>query len=52
MAAHMLALAREPALAGRLGAAAATRVRASFDQERQIARLWAVIDGARRGAAQ
>ncbi len=43
MAAHMLALARDPALAARLGARARERVLAIYASERSIARLWRVV---------
>jgi glycosyltransferase involved in cell wall biosynthesis len=46
MAAAMLALARDPALAGLMGAAAAGHIRASFAQPAQLARLWAIIGAA------
>jgi glycosyltransferase involved in cell wall biosynthesis len=48
MAAHMLALAADPALAGRLGRGAAERAAACYSQEKLLGRLWAVIDAARR----
>ncbi|MEI8307581.1 MAG: glycosyltransferase [Chloroflexales bacterium] len=47
MAEAMLTLARDPALAGRMGAAAADRARVHFDQRTQLNRLWAILDAAR-----
>ncbi|MEI7769492.1 MAG: glycosyltransferase, partial [Chloroflexales bacterium] len=52
MARAMLALAREPALAGRMGAAAAEHARAHFDQRVQLDRLWAILDVARRAGVR
>ncbi len=52
MAEAMLALARDPAMAGRMGASAANRICANFDQRGQLARLWAVIDAARRSGGR
>jgi colanic acid/amylovoran biosynthesis glycosyltransferase len=48
MAAAMLRLAQEPALAGELGSKAAQRARAEFEQHQQIARLWSIITEAMR----
>lgn len=52
MAAAMLDLARDPQLAGRMGAAAAARVREHFAQPAQLGRLWAILDAARRPEAR
>jgi glycosyltransferase involved in cell wall biosynthesis len=43
MAAHMLSLARDPALAGRLGRAARERVSTRFSMERSIGRLHEIL---------
>jgi colanic acid/amylovoran biosynthesis glycosyltransferase len=43
MAEYMLRLARDPALAGSLGAAARERVRAEFSMRRSISNLWDII---------
>jgi colanic acid/amylovoran biosynthesis glycosyltransferase len=44
MATHMVAILRDPALAGRLGSAARAHVREHFSMERSIERLWNVIE--------
>jgi glycosyltransferase involved in cell wall biosynthesis len=46
MAEHMLRLAREPELAGRLGQAARRRICAHFTMDQSIAKLWSIIEGA------
>jgi colanic acid/amylovoran biosynthesis glycosyltransferase len=46
MAAAMLRLARDPALAAQLGQRAAARISSEFAQNQQIDRLWAVIAAA------
>ena len=43
MAEHMIQLAREPELAGRLGCAARKRIQAEFPMEKSINRLWMQI---------
>lgn len=48
MAAHMLSLTRSPLLAAQLGRRAAEHIRTSYNQHRQLARLWEVLDAARR----
>lgn len=50
MARHMLALAEQPALAGRLGARAASHIRANFSQKQQLSRLRALLAGVWREA--
>jgi glycosyltransferase involved in cell wall biosynthesis len=45
MSQQMLELARHPDVAGRLGAAAADRVRRHFTSEISISRLWSIIEG-------
>jgi glycosyltransferase involved in cell wall biosynthesis len=52
MARAMAALAGDPALAGRMGAAAAARAREHFDQVAQLGRLWAILDDARRAGGR
>jgi glycosyltransferase involved in cell wall biosynthesis len=47
MAERMLRLAREPALASRLGASGRRRVQAGFTMERSLAGLWAILEAAR-----
>ncbi len=49
MARHMLRLARDPVLAGELGAAARLRVSAEFSQSGSLARLWEIISACLRG---
>ena len=44
MASHMLRLARDPALAGKLGQAARRRIQASFSREQSFGRLWTIIE--------
>jgi colanic acid/amylovoran biosynthesis glycosyltransferase len=52
MAAHMSALARDAALAGRVGRAARRRVEEHFTMERSLSNLWAIIEScAARGRA-
>jgi colanic acid/amylovoran biosynthesis glycosyltransferase len=53
MAAHLVRLARDPGLAGRMGRAARRRVEGHFTMERSLARLWSIIEScaARGGAA-
>lgn len=48
MAAGMLRLAREPALAADLGRNARNRIEANFSMRRSIDNLWSIIDGCRR----
>jgi glycosyltransferase involved in cell wall biosynthesis len=48
MAGHMLRLAQDPELAGRLGRAARERVAADFSLPRSIDRLWGIIEQAIR----
>jgi colanic acid/amylovoran biosynthesis glycosyltransferase len=45
MAAHMVAVLRDAAFAGRLGAAARRHVGEHFSMDRSIERLWRVIEG-------
>jgi glycosyltransferase involved in cell wall biosynthesis len=47
MAERMLRLARDPALASRLGASGRRRVQAGFTMERSLAGLWAILEAAR-----
>jgi glycosyltransferase involved in cell wall biosynthesis len=51
MARAILALARDPALAGALGRRARAHVAAHFSLDASIARLWEAIEAARRRAA-
>lgn len=44
MADHMVAVLRDPSLAGRLGEAGRQHVRANFSMNRSIERLWKVIE--------
>ncbi|HWW75009.1 MAG TPA: glycosyltransferase [Pyrinomonadaceae bacterium] len=44
MAAHMLGLARDAGLAGRMGRAARLRATENFSMERSIGNLWAIIE--------
>jgi glycosyltransferase involved in cell wall biosynthesis len=44
MTSHMLRLARDPALAGKLGQAARRRIQASFSKEQSYAHLWTIIE--------
>ncbi|HJQ32276.1 MAG TPA: glycosyltransferase [Pyrinomonadaceae bacterium] len=44
MAAHMLSLARDAELAGRMGRAARARATENFSMERSIGNLWAIIE--------
>ena len=44
MAAHMLSLARDAELAGRMGRAARVRATENFSMERSIGNLWAIIE--------
>jgi glycosyltransferase involved in cell wall biosynthesis len=46
MAAAMLQLTRDPALAGRLGKAARERIAAEFSLDRSIDNLWAIVETA------
>lgn len=48
MAQHMLRVARDPGLAGRLGRAARLRVERHFPIERSIAELWRIIQSCAR----
>jgi glycosyltransferase involved in cell wall biosynthesis len=43
MAAHMLRLARDPALAARLGVAGRSRIQENFEVSRSLGRLWDII---------
>jgi colanic acid/amylovoran biosynthesis glycosyltransferase len=43
MAAHMTTLARDPALAGRMGAAARERMAAEFSMDKRIRALWDIL---------
>jgi colanic acid/amylovoran biosynthesis glycosyltransferase len=52
MAEAMLILARDPALAKRMGSAAADRARIHFNQRTQLGRLWAILDAARRAGVR
>ena len=47
MARHLLDLARDPALAARLGRAGRERIERHFSMDASIGKLWAVIDGVR-----
>jgi len=44
MAAHMLRVARDPTLAGRLGQSARQRIASEFSQEKSDRNLWALIE--------
>jgi colanic acid/amylovoran biosynthesis glycosyltransferase len=44
MAQHMLRLAQEPELAGKMGEAARTHVRQNFSREERLGNLWKIID--------
>jgi colanic acid/amylovoran biosynthesis glycosyltransferase len=44
MAEYMLQLAKDPALAGKLGQAARGRIQESFSKEQSLSRLWAIIE--------
>jgi glycosyltransferase involved in cell wall biosynthesis len=44
MASHMLQLARDPVLAGKLGQAASRRIQESFSKDQSLNRLWAIIE--------
>jgi glycosyltransferase involved in cell wall biosynthesis len=44
MASYMVRLAKDPALAGKLGQAARLRIQASFSKEQSFGRLWTIIE--------
>jgi glycosyltransferase involved in cell wall biosynthesis len=44
MAEHMLQLAQDPSLAGRMGNAARTHIRKNFSKEQRLGNLWTLID--------
>src|SRR6266508_1857824 len=44
MASHMLRLATDPALAGKLGRAARRRIQESFSRDKSLGRLWTIIE--------
>ncbi len=48
MAKHMLTLVRSRELAGRMGQEARARIERHFSNERSLARLWSIIEGAAR----
>ncbi len=49
MAEHMLRLARDPRLAGKMGRAARERVCTEFSMEKSIGNLWQIIESAIKG---
>jgi colanic acid/amylovoran biosynthesis glycosyltransferase len=49
MASYMLQLAKDPALAGKLGRAARQRIQESFSKDQSLSRLWTIIESSITG---